>query len=108
MSSPNTIKKAREDSTDQSNSLAKVNPNCPKSPPNQNKNNKGSKKLSLKARARTVVRKAKSYLVKSDQVMEADQKELENDSGNEVGEFLLSNTIQMVEETGLIMPPPPS
>jgi hypothetical protein len=108
LSSSDTIKKAGEDSTDQSNSLAKVNPNCPKSPLNQNKNNKGSKKLSLKTRARTVVRKAKSDLVKSDQMMEADQKELENDSGNEAGEFLLSNTVQMAKEAGLIMPPPPS
>ena len=44
------------------------------------------------------MRKAKSDLVKSDQVMEADQKEMENDSGNETGEFLLSNTVQMAEE----------
>ena len=34
LSSSDTIKKAREGSMDQSNSLAKVNPNCPKSPPN--------------------------------------------------------------------------
>ena len=40
--------------------------------------------------------------------MEADQKEVENDSGNEADEFLLSNTVQMAEEAGLIMPPPPS
>ena len=80
----------------------------PPPPPNQNKNNKGSKKLSLKARAKTVVRKAKSDLEKSDQVMEANQKELENDSGNEADEFLLSNTVQMAEEAGLIMPPPPA
>ena len=33
LSSPDTIKKSREDSTDQSNSLSKVNPNCPKPPP---------------------------------------------------------------------------
>ena len=108
LGSPAMIKMARDDSTDQTNILAKVNSACPKSHANHKKNNKGSKKHSLKARARVVVRKAKSDLVKSDQVTEADQKELENDFGNEAGGFLHSNIVQMAEEAGLIMPPPPS